>query len=124
MFFADLTSELPEEAARAGVTPEQMSEWTLRFDVSDLPCLGLFREVLHDKLLEPRTTWDSNDLVDMVYLTCGAAYADHVVSERHLAGQMTQGLRRLGRPVNVHRRLSELVDVLRVEHPLAVARSG
>jgi hypothetical protein len=115
LFITDLSRELPEEALRAGITPDQMSDWTRQrsdTDFAALPSLGLFREVLREKLLNPGTRWESNDLTDIMYLTCAAGYADHVVGENSLTGQMEQGLRRLERPINVHRSLSQLAEAL------------
>jgi hypothetical protein len=114
-FIADLGRELPEEAHRAGVTPEQMSDWTLNHSEADLlrmPALGLFREILHEKLSDTRLRWMDNDLTDMMYLTAAAGYCDHVVGERSHASHITNGLRRMGREGNVHRSLSALVKHL------------
>ena len=36
-FIADIGRELPEEAYRADVTPEEMSDWTLHHSEEDLP---------------------------------------------------------------------------------------
>jgi hypothetical protein len=114
-FIADLGRELPEEAHRAGVTPEEMSDWTLNHSEEDLrqmPALGLFREVLHEKLSDGQLRWVHNDLVDMIYLTSAAGYCDHVVGERAHASHIANGLRRLGRPSRVHRNLRSLVKQL------------
>ncbi len=111
-FIADLGRELPEEAHRAGITPEQMSDWTLRHgedDVRQMPALGLFREVLHEKLCDPILRWKQNDLVDMMYLTAAGGYCDHVVAERAHTSHMRNGIRRLGRPSTVHKNLRALV---------------
>ena len=115
LFIADLGKELATAAHAAGVAPEQMSDWTLRRSddaLSEMPALGLFREALHDKVLEPRTQWEDNDLTDLMYLTCAVGYADHVAAERGLVSKMEQGLRRLGRTASVHRRLRDLVAAL------------
>lgn len=111
-FIADLIHELAEEAHRVGITPAQMSNWTLQHSEDDLrqmPALGLFREVLHEKLCNPTLRWEQNDLMDMVYLTAAGGYCDHVVGERAHASHMRNGLRRLGRPTKVHRSLRALV---------------
>lgn len=115
MFITDLGRELAEEAHRAGITPEEMSEWTRHCsdtDISELPSLGLFREVLHEKLLNPGTRWETNDVTDLMYLPCAAGYADHVVGENSLTAQMEQGLRRLGRTAKVDRRLTDLANAI------------
>ncbi|MCA1706987.1 MAG: hypothetical protein LC808_28470 [Actinobacteria bacterium] len=111
-FIADLGRELAEEAHRVGITPEQMRDWTLQQSEDDLrqmPALGLFREVLHEKLCDPTLRWEQNDLMDMMYLTAAGGYCDHVVCERAHASHMRNGLRRLGRPTNVHRNLRALL---------------
>jgi hypothetical protein len=114
-FIADLGRELPEEAHRAGVTSEEMSDWILNHSEEDLrrmPALGLFREVLHEKLSNGRLRWANNDLIDMMYLTSAAGYCDHVVGERTHASHIANGLRRLGRPSVVHRNVRSLVKHL------------
>ncbi len=114
-FIVDLGRELPEEAYRVGITPAEMSDWTLHHSENDLrqmPALGLFREVLHEKLCNAALRWEDNDLIDMMYLTAACGYCDHVVAERAHTSHMGNGLRRLGRPSNVHRNLQTLVTSL------------
>lgn len=114
-FIADLGRELAEAAYCAGVTPEEMSDWTLNHSEEDLRCmpaLGLFREVLHEKLSDGRLGWADNDLVDMMYLTSAAGYCDHVVGERAHISHIANGLRRLGRAGALHRNLHSLVTQL------------
>lgn len=116
-FLSDFGMELPEEASRAGISPEQLSEWMLSHsdsDVKRLPSLGLFREVLREKILNSTTKWTSNDLTDMIYLSCASAYADHVVCERQMASQIVSALHRLDWTANVHRNLVELVSALQL----------
>ena len=111
-FIADLRRELAEEAHGVGITPDQMSDWTLQHSEDDLrqmPALGLYREVLHEKLCNPTLQWEQNDLMDMMYLTAAGGYCDHVVGERAHASHMRNGLRRLDRPTKVHRNLRALV---------------
>jgi hypothetical protein len=67
---------------------------------------------LHEKHLNKGSRWVPNDLTDMVYLSCAAAYADFVVCERATAAALRQGQRRLHLPVNVHRNLREAVPVI------------
>lgn len=115
-FIADLGRELPEEAHRARVTPEQMSDWTLHHSETDLrglAVLGLYREVLHEKLCDPALRWEPNDLTDMMYLTAAAGHCDYVVGERTHTAYLKSGLRRLGRPLNVYPSLRQMLDELR-----------
>lgn len=114
-FLADSTKEIAVAAASAGISEEQLSDW-LQFhsdtDVAAMPALGLYREVLREKHYDPGTRWESNDLTDLMYLTCAAGYADHVVGDKNAVAQMNSALRRLGRPTRVHRSLEQLVEAL------------
>jgi len=114
-FVGDTRLELAQEATRAGLAVADFEEWLLsRSDAefSAMPTLGLYREVMREKHLNPGTRWKPNDLTDMVYLTCGAAYADYIVCEGSLGSALRSSLKRLGRPSNVMRSLEELVERL------------
>ncbi|MCV7169078.1 hypothetical protein H7I41_03960 [Mycobacterium manitobense] len=114
-FIADLGTELPKAAHSAGITPQETSDWTRNYserDVHDMPALGLYRELLHEKLADPQLRWHDNDLVDMMYLTCAAGYCEHVVAERAHASHIRNGLRRLGRSTQVHTNLRSLARVI------------
>ncbi|WP_027940570.1 hypothetical protein [Amycolatopsis taiwanensis] len=80
--------------------------------IADLPSLGIFREVLHEKLSDPRLRWENNDLTDMMYLSAGAAYCDHIVGERRHIAYITNATQRLQRHARVHRTLTSLTDHL------------
>jgi len=126
-FIADLRLELCEEAARAGITPEQVSDWTLNQSEADLrsmPSLGLFREVLHEKLSDGSVRWEANDLIDMIYLASAAGYCQHVVGERRHTSYIGNGLRRLGRTSHVHPNLRSLIKQLEPIHRSAAARAS
>ena len=113
-FVADTKTEIAEEAFRSGITPDEMGQWLLNERegrVAVMPCLGLFRETLVSMNLN-RASWEDNHLTDLMYLTCAAGYADYVVAERQLVGYMEQALKRLDRPINVYRRIQDLVPVL------------
>ena len=114
-FIADLGQELPEAAYRAGITPADMSDWVRNYSEEDLPgmpTLGLFREVLHEKLSDGQLRWADNDLIDMMYLTAAAGYCDYVAGERAHAAHIANALRRLGRVGRLHRHLESLVQQL------------
>jgi hypothetical protein len=114
-FMADTRGEIATAAARSGITPENLSTWLLEHseeDVSRMPALGAFREVLHEKLVSTGLGWEENDLIDMMYLTAAAGYCDHVVGERSHASHLTNGLRRLGRVGHVYRSLHSLMEEL------------
>lgn len=110
-FLADLSTEIPEEACAAGLTANEMSDWTLNrsdADFAAMPMLGLFREVMGDKLVNATSRWEENDLIDLMYISCAAGAADHVVTERSLGAYMRQAVRRLGRSANIHANLGDL----------------
>jgi hypothetical protein len=112
-FIADLGHELPDAAYRAGITPADMSDWARNYSEEDLPgmpTLGLFREVLYEKLSDGQLRWADNDLIDMMYLTAAAGYCDYVVGERAHTAHIIAALRRLGREGRLHRHLQSLVQ--------------
>jgi len=114
-FVTDLGAELAKAAHSAGITPEQMYEWALNYseqDVCEMPTLGLYREVIHEKLSDSQLIWRDNDLVDMMYLTAAAGYCDHVVAERTHASHIQNSHRRLQRVNNIHRNLRSLISNL------------
>ena len=112
-FIADVRGEMTEAAIQAGMTVEELKEWITggwQNDVATMPSLGLYREVLHEKQVNSRTAWKANDLTDLMYLSCGAGYADYVVGERSSISQLRQSNRRLKRPDNLYKNLSDLVS--------------
>ncbi|HEX5115949.1 MAG TPA: hypothetical protein VFW65_12195 [Pseudonocardiaceae bacterium] len=114
-FIADMLPELTRETFSVGITPDEMSEWTRYLseeDLHNMPSLGLYREIIHEKLSDGRLHWDNNDLFDMLYLTAGAGYCDYVVGENKHISHIANGLRRLGRPVKVYRNLRSMIAEL------------
>jgi len=47
-----------------------------------MPFFALWVDVLGERLSNFQARWESNDLIDMMFLGCAAAYADVVVAER------------------------------------------
>jgi hypothetical protein len=116
-FVSDSSKELVEESWSIGITPAQMSEWTMQHaeaDVRRMPSLGLFREVIHEKLSDTGLQWESNDLTDMIYLTAASGYCDQVVGERSHTSHINNSNRRLGRVQNAHRNIRTLLEKLQV----------
>ncbi|MEU6347520.1 hypothetical protein ABZ883_42130 [Streptomyces sp. NPDC046977] len=115
LFLNDIRMDIAVEAHAAQLAPESFSDWVTKQAIEDLivaPALGLLREMLHERHLNKGTTWNTNDLTDMIYLSCGAGYADFVVCERAMGNALKQGIKRLKRPVRVFRRLSEVTDTI------------
>lgn len=114
-FISDVQMELVQAVQQAGIAPAQLSDWTLtqsEDDIRALPSLGLYREVMHEKLCNPTLRWEENDLTDMMFLTVGAGYCDHVVAERSHAAHLRRAQQRLGRPDTVQRHIRGLVEKL------------
>lgn len=78
----------------------------------DGPMTSLLSELYITRFVDASTRWHRNDLVDMLFLSCGAAYCDYVVGEAKTVNHLAQTQRSQGRPRTVFRTLSELVDVL------------
>ncbi|MCX4565037.1 hypothetical protein OOK48_01590 [Streptomyces viridodiastaticus] len=113
---SDLRNKVAEESFAAGMTPEQLKDWGTGSQpvqkMASFPALGLFREMLHERHLNRGTTWKPNDVIDMVYLSCAAGYADFVVCERQMREPLARGARRLGRSTQVFRSLAEAVSAV------------
>ncbi|WP_229695493.1 hypothetical protein [Streptomyces lacrimifluminis] len=111
----DLQQELAKEAATAGVPTELFRQWGFKGwvrAVGESPAVGLFREMLHSRHLNKGTTWQRNDLTDILHLSCAAGYADFVVCEKHMRDPLQHGLKRMGRSAQVYRRLTGAVAAI------------
>jgi hypothetical protein len=115
-FLADLSGEIAQAAVESGTSPEEFKTWFDSYfnkDVRTMPSLSLFSEIFQDKHLDPGTTWRNNDLIDMLFLSCAAGYADFVVGERSLVNYAKQAANRLQRTINIYPRISDLVVALK-----------
>jgi hypothetical protein len=100
---------------RSGLPPDRVADTLvqgLRERTDTMPFLRLYADALGVRLLNPTTRWVPNDLVDMLYLACAAAYADGVAAERAAAQYL--GTAWQGRPAAcpVARTLGGLVSYL------------
>jgi hypothetical protein len=76
------------------------------------PALSLLSELFTRRFMDSQTKWRRNDLIDMHYLSCGAAYCDFVVGERHTGSQLRQIQRSQGKRESVYTSLTDLVAAL------------
>ncbi|MCD4524712.1 hypothetical protein [Nocardioides sp. cx-173] len=76
---------------------------------------ALLSELFATRFVDQSTKWQSNDLVDMLYLSCAAAYCDYVVAETKTATHLQQIQRRLGMKINVFSNLQTLVEALHAD---------
>lgn len=112
----DIQVQVAEAALLSGITVPELELWVeLRpeVDLRNTKCLSLWHEVYQDKHLNPSTKWSSNDLTDMMYLTCAAGYADYVLAERSLTNYVKQAAKRLQKPINIYSRIEDLVAKLK-----------
>ena len=113
--FDDTIPEMAEAATRGGVSHGQIDAW-LEHAAPDalprMPSLGLFREAIREKHLDPKTAWEVNDLFDLATASCAAAYCDHITVDRRQKEAIRAAARRLGRHVSVHRTLRSLVETI------------
>lgn len=77
-----------------------------------MPFLRLYADALGVRLLNPTTKWVPNDLIDMLYLGCAAAYADAVAAEHTAAVYLTSAWHDRPETCPVVPTLSRLVAVL------------
>ncbi len=75
------------------------------------PFLSRMRAWLFARVRNPQQGWESNDLIDGMYLCCAAGYADLVVGERNAIGYLRQG-RDCPPGAELTNSLSEAVTVL------------
>ena len=92
---ADLSSELAQAALQCGVSVEEfaaaMSPDTLVESFSTQPFVGRLLEVTYQRLRNAQTRWRGNDLNDLTYLCCAAAYADIIVGEKATVHHLVSG---------------------------------
>ena len=74
---------------------------------------GLYTEVMAQRLRDAKRRWNPNDLNDVMFLSCAAAYCDYVVAERSTGRQLAQVLTKRAMDANVFVTLAELEAALR-----------
>lgn len=80
--------------------------------VNDTRFGGLYSAVMAERHRDPKRRWLPNDLNDIMFLTCAAAYCDYVAAERSTGRQLSQLLKRRQGRSNVHTNLPDLVEAL------------
>jgi len=65
-------------------------------------------EITKIRLRNPQDTWTENDFIDMLFLSCAAAYADFVVAERKATHMLRQAARQTSSGAIVFASLREL----------------
>ena len=112
---ADHQNDVLSAMQRLGLDPRRMSE------LSGADVVGLFRRgrmidlytrVAAMRHVDQMHKWRTNDLVDMMFLSCAAAYAGYVAAEKVTGTHLAQAQRGRGDAVNVFTSLEMLVEAL------------
>ncbi|MGW0865691.1 hypothetical protein [Streptomyces sp. NPDC002611] len=81
MAIVDVVPEALSIAQQMGIAAPERVSVALYEELSAMPFMRLYGDVIGHRLAI-RAKWESNDLVDILFLGCAAAYADVVVAER------------------------------------------
>jgi hypothetical protein len=109
---SDLASEIVPAAQAAGLNQGQLAEWyegDFEGDLARMPYLGRQYEVIRQRLSNADDLWEANDLTDINYLSCAAAYADVMVGEKKTTEYLKRARNRVPDGAFLCRRLSEAV---------------
>lgn len=58
--------------------------------VGQMPFLAQLRQMLFARVRNAEQRWESSDLIDTLFLSCAAGYADVVVGEKNAVGYLRQ----------------------------------
>lgn len=89
---ADMVDDIIRVAGAAKISPEKVFDRLVAEDdpVAAMPFLGQMRQMLFARLRNVGQRWESTDLMDIMFLSCAAGYADLVVGERQAIGYLRQ----------------------------------
>ena len=108
----DMMDDIVRVARAAQISPGTVIDRLAADDdpVASMPFLGQMRQMLFARLRNVGQRWESNDLIDIVFLCCAAGYADLVVGERRAIGY----LRQARRPASRAKLATSLQEALRL----------
>ncbi len=81
MAIVDVAPEALSVSQRIGIPAPEYVSVALYEEIDSMPFMRLYGDVIGHRLAN-RARWEANDLVDILFLGCAAAYADVVVAER------------------------------------------
>jgi len=112
----DLQQELAAAARQVGLTIDELEQrlhsGNLVEFFQQLPFVGRVMEITHLRLRTPQDVWVDNDLIDLLFLSCAAAYADFVVAEKKATHLLRQAAPQTSSGATVFATLSDLSRVL------------
>jgi len=92
--------------------------------IQSMPFASYLSELHQLRYLDASYRWKSNDLVDITYLSCAAAYCDYVVAERHTGTQLRQIMTNRKTEPNTFITLSDLVSALERDNVKTASERG
>ena len=109
----DMIDDVRRVAEQVGISSEEVINrlTTPEDPISQMPFLAQMRQQLFARLRNHGQKWESNDLVDIVFLTCASGYADILVGERRTIGYLRQA-RTPPPKARLARNLSEAIYLL------------
>jgi hypothetical protein len=111
----DHADAIRESFALLGLNPSAIENLEAkeisRFLVS-MRMTRIYSRIAMKRHTNPNARWKGNDLTDMVFLSCAAAYADFVAAEKHTAEDLRQAHHAFGVSNNVFPTIKLLVEAL------------
>lgn len=114
-FLRDLQPELRAAATACKIPDTELNAWSrssAEQDIAQLPYLGLLRDVTHFRLRNAGDEWERNDLIDLNFLSCAAAYADQVIGEKHTIGLLQRASRTRTACAQLHRTFAGALEAI------------
>lgn len=115
---ARLLLDLADELARAGMALDlpaaRVIDRLCEPDdlIGQMPFLARMRHLLFARVRNTTQRWEANDLIDSIFLSCAAGYADLVIGERTTIGYLRQA-KAVPSGASLTTSLSEGVEALR-----------
>jgi hypothetical protein len=110
--FDDLQQEITKAASQVGLTIDELEQrlhsGNLIEFFQQLPFVGRVMEITYLRLRNPQDVWVDNDLIDLIFLSCAAAYADFVVAEKKATHLLRQAAPQTSSGATVFATLSDL----------------
>lgn len=108
----DLEQELVSVVVQVGLSVDELEKRLHSGNLVEffqrLPFVGRVMEIMCIRLHNSQDAWVENDFIDLLYLSCAAAYADFVVAERKTTHLLRQAARRTSPGATVFASLHDL----------------
>ncbi len=111
----DFIQDIAQAALVAGWSTEEFQQWwSLRAenDISAVPMLGRFRELVHLRVSNADDKWHRNDLNDTLFLCTAGAYADIVVGEKKMTSYLMRVQGKVPDGARLFRRLEDALPTI------------